>query len=65
MQRIYNDARKKLADSLVNGKVLIIEGGNYRLCSDFDNKRNCNVCKGNRHGHGHRHGRKNSPAVDL
>lgn len=32
VQRIYNDARKKLAESLVNGKVLRIEGGNYKLC---------------------------------
>jgi len=32
VQAIYNDARKKLAESLVNGKVLQIEGGEYRLC---------------------------------
>lgn len=32
VQKIYNDARKKLAESLVNGKVLWIEGGEYRLC---------------------------------
>jgi predicted DNA-binding protein (UPF0251 family) len=32
VQGIYNDARKKLADSLVNGKLLWIEGGEYRLC---------------------------------
>jgi len=32
VQGIYNDARKKVADSLVNGKVLQIEGGEYRLC---------------------------------
>src|SRR5674476_493720 len=29
IQVIYNDARKKLAESLVNGKVLQIEGGEY------------------------------------
>ncbi|NLV51205.1 MAG: DUF134 domain-containing protein [Clostridiales bacterium] len=32
VQGIYIDARKKLAESLVGGKVLLIEGGEYRLC---------------------------------
>jgi len=32
VQMIYNEARKKLADSLVNGKILQIEGGEYQLC---------------------------------
>ncbi|MHB1314533.1 MAG: DUF134 domain-containing protein [Christensenellales bacterium] len=32
VQGIYEAARKKLADSLVNGKVLWIEGGEYQLC---------------------------------
>jgi len=32
VQGIYDSARKKLAQSLVNGKVLLIEGGEYRLC---------------------------------
>ena len=32
VQSMYNDARKKLAQSLVNGKILWIEGGEYRLC---------------------------------
>ena len=34
VQGIYNDARKKLADALVNGKALWIEGGDYDLCRE-------------------------------
>ncbi len=32
VQGIYDAARKKIADSLVNGKTLLIEGGEYFLC---------------------------------
>lgn len=32
VQGIYVEARKKLADSLVNSKVLSIEGGEYKIC---------------------------------
>lgn len=31
-QAIYNSARKKLAECLINGKDLHISGGNYELC---------------------------------
>jgi predicted DNA-binding protein (UPF0251 family) len=50
IQGIYAEARKKLAESLVNGKVLLIEGGEYRLCDGRGNGcgRGC---------HRHRHGR--------
>ncbi|RLJ07322.1 MAG: hypothetical protein DRP13_04015 [Candidatus Aenigmatarchaeota archaeon] len=34
-QRIYDSARKKIADALVNGKVIRIEGGNYMLMKCF------------------------------
>ena len=47
VQGIYNDARKKLAESLVNGKVLIIEGGNYELCDGSRKncrRKNCRFC---------------------
>ncbi|MFP4697305.1 MAG: DUF134 domain-containing protein [Eubacteriales bacterium] len=36
VQGIYNEARKKIADSLVNGKGLKIEGGDYKLCSGIN-----------------------------
>lgn len=52
VQRIYDDARKKIADSLINGKILKIEGGNYKLCSDFGDKQNCERCICGRHRHG-------------
>ena len=33
---IYETARYKLADCVVNGKTLHISGGNYRLCDGMD-----------------------------
>ena len=33
VQSVYNAARKKVAESLVNGVRLTIEGGDYILCS--------------------------------
>lgn len=41
---IYESARGKIADSIVNGHPLIISGGNYRLCdgtSDWCYKKHC------------------------
>lgn len=32
VQRIYGEARKKLADCIVNGRSLKISGGDYHLC---------------------------------
>ncbi len=34
---IYNQARQKIADAIVNGKQLVIEGGNYELCARREN----------------------------
>lgn len=49
VQRMYVDAKKKVADSLVNGKKLRIEGGDYILCDM--NYRNCSPCFRGRHRH--------------
>lgn len=40
-QRIYNDARKKIAYSLVHGHVIRIEGGEYEVCNDYTGKGYC------------------------
>ena len=55
VQSIYDSARKKLADSLVYGKVLWIEGGEYRLCDGMS--RGC----GGGGCHRHRGGRNTRP----
>lgn len=47
IQGIYDSARRKLSDSLVNGKVLWIEGGEYRLCDGTS--RGCGGGGCNRH----------------
>ena len=48
VQGIYNDARKKVAESLVNGKVLFIEGGEYRLCDGLGKSCGRGVCRRHR-----------------
>jgi len=51
VQRIYTCARKKLSKSLVNGNVLKIEGGEYKLCTDEERLNGCGKCRrGRRHG---------------
>jgi len=45
-QAIYQNARKKLADCLVNGRRLIIGGGEYRVCEH----RNAHCGRGCCHG---------------
>lgn len=56
IQRIYTEARKKIAESLINGKVLIIDGGEYRLCDGLSDGcgRGCR-----------RHRRQNSHIDDI
>ena len=50
VQGIYNEARKKLAESLVNGKVLLIEGGEYRLCDGLGDGCGRGSCHRHKHG---------------
>lgn len=45
IQRIYNDARKKLADALVNGQMLQIMGGDYQLCEKPSTEFGCPRCR--------------------
>lgn len=52
VQAVYNTARSKLAEALVEGKQLIIQGGNYTVCP---NGRGC--CK--------KGGRKNGNCSNL
>lgn len=65
MQRILNSARKKVADSLINGKKIIISGGDYEISSckfickkcgnkyldnkDIDIDSNCPSCGSNKY----------------
>ena len=52
VQGIYIEARRKLAESLVNGKTLLIEGGEYKLCNGRGE--GCGRgCHRNRRGRGH------------
>ena len=44
VQLIYNSARKKIAEALVEGRVLRIEGGDYQLCSGEEEYCGCGGC---------------------
>lgn len=45
VQLIYNSARKKLADALVEGLPFRIEGGDYQLCDGKEEYCGCGGCK--------------------
>lgn len=47
IQAVYNQARRKLADALINGKDLCIQGGDYVLCREP--KECCGKLKGSCH----------------
>ena len=36
VQSIYNEARRKIADTIVNSKILLISGGDYITCSRYN-----------------------------
>jgi len=42
LQRILNSSRSKIAESLINGKKLIIEGGDYQINECLYTCRKCN-----------------------
>lgn len=48
VQKMYTDARLKLAESLVNGNILRIQGGEYELYDNDEKKVGCRCCKRNR-----------------
>lgn len=44
VQQIYADARKKIAEALVDGKSLFIHGGEYHLCDGLEERCGCGGC---------------------
>lgn len=50
VQRIYNEARKKIAEALVSGTILKIEGGDYKLYDEGERGRGCGRCRRRRFG---------------
>ena len=52
VQKIYSDARKKIAEALVMSKPIKIEGGDYKVYSENERKNAPGRC--HRHGNGGR-----------
>ena len=50
VQRIYSEARTKLAEALVHGRMLRIEGGDYHLCEGLEETCRCGGCQRHRFG---------------
>ncbi len=50
VQQIYTSARKKLADALVEGRPISIDGGDYRLCDGKEGVCHCGGCARHRQG---------------
>ena len=45
VQMIYTEARRKLAEALVDGRPLRIEGGDYQLCDGQEEVCGCGGCR--------------------
>jgi predicted DNA-binding protein (UPF0251 family) len=45
VQRLYTDARRKLAECLVLGRMLEIGGGDYELCDRRTHPEGCAGCR--------------------
>ena len=50
VQLIYNSARKKLADALVDGLSIRIEGGDFQLCDGNEDYCGCGGCRRHHRG---------------
>lgn len=44
VQQIYDRARRKIADALVDGRPIIISGGEYNLCDGSEHTCECGGC---------------------
>lgn len=62
IQRIYGDARQKIADSLVNDKAIKIEGGDFKLYDDEERQYGCGRC---RRAYGHQRGFGKANAIKF
>lgn len=57
VQGVYNVARRKLAESMVYGKTLLIEGGEYHICDGTYEKCGLGNCYRHHGGRGLQDGR--------
>ncbi len=48
VQRMYEKARRKIAECIVNGRLLRIEGGDYMLYTDAERQRGPGCCRKHR-----------------
>lgn len=48
VQRLYGDARKKIAGCIVDGLPLKISGGDYMLCTKREDPSRCEGCRRHR-----------------